>query len=192
MSQRSGEASSRELVLEAAEQLFASRGYAAVTLKDIAKQLGIKQASLYYHVPGGKEDLFVEVMVRHLERRRETLEQIIATGPPRLEDCLTQIATWLLTQPPLNISRLVRTDLPDLAPEKADQVDQAIRRCVLTPMEQFFGQYQEQLRGEAGFTAGMFLTAVESLHVVKQLGPLNQEQLIAGVIDLLLYGSLKQ
>jgi AcrR family transcriptional regulator len=60
-----------------AQQLFAARGYTSVTLKDIADRLGIKQASLYYHFPGGKEDLFVEVMIHHLEQRRQGLEQII-------------------------------------------------------------------------------------------------------------------
>lgn len=55
--------SPRENLLDTAEQLFTSRGYTAVTLKDIAKALGIKQASLYYHFPLGKEDLYVEVML---------------------------------------------------------------------------------------------------------------------------------
>ena len=106
MNQLSNESSSRATVLNAAEELFAARGYAAVTLKDIAKQLGIKQASLYYHVPGGKEDLFVEVMLRHLERRRQAFEHIIATGSTTLEDCLMKILTNKWSGPRINFKFL--------------------------------------------------------------------------------------
>jgi AcrR family transcriptional regulator len=61
---------SRERVLQQAEHLFSERGYAAVTLRDIAAGLGIRQASLYHHVPGGKEQLYVEVTERNLRRIR--------------------------------------------------------------------------------------------------------------------------
>ncbi|MCX7595084.1 MAG: TetR/AcrR family transcriptional regulator [Fischerella sp.] len=191
MSKSSNENSARERVLDVAEQLFASRGYAAVTLKDIAKQLGIKQASLYYHVPGGKEDLFVEVMLRHLERRRQGLEQIIAAGSLELEDCLTRVGVWLLSQPPLNASRIVSTDLPEIAPEKARQIERAMRHCFFTPMERFFARYQDRLRGDAGFIAGRFLSSVEALSLVKRYSPKTDEQLLAETIDLLLHGALK-
>jgi AcrR family transcriptional regulator len=49
---------STQRVLDVAEGLFIDRGYHAITLRDIADELGIKQASLYYHFPGGKEELF--------------------------------------------------------------------------------------------------------------------------------------
>jgi AcrR family transcriptional regulator len=51
-----------------AEHRLAARGYTSVTLKDIANQLGIKQASLYYHFPGGKENLYMEVMILSIIR----------------------------------------------------------------------------------------------------------------------------
>ena len=45
----------RERVLDGAAKLFTERGYAAVTLRDIAAEVGIRHTSLYHHVPGGKE-----------------------------------------------------------------------------------------------------------------------------------------
>jgi AcrR family transcriptional regulator len=39
------ESEARERVLAAAERLFAERGYAAVTLRDIAAAVGIRHAS---------------------------------------------------------------------------------------------------------------------------------------------------
>lgn len=194
MKKQSANVSARDLVLDAAERHFASRGYAAVTLKDIAKDLGIRQASLYYHVPGGKEDLFVEVMLRYLERHQQALERVIEDGSPELEACLTRAATWMLTQPPLNLSRMTHTDLPDLAPEKARCLEQAVGRCIITPVERLFAlpMHQQQLRDfEPRFLAGMFLTLADSLHTAKRYRSEPQEQLIANVIDVLLRGVLK-
>jgi AcrR family transcriptional regulator len=190
MNQFSNESSSRATVLDAAEQLFAARGYAAVTLKDIAKQLGIKQASLYYHVPGGKEDLFVEVMLRHLERRRQAFEHIVTTSPTTLEDCLMRVGVWLIAQPPINAGRMLRSDLPDLAKEKASQIESAIRRCVFAPMETLIARYQDQLHGDPGFIGGTFLASIEALSLVKKYSVKTEEQLIADLISLLLHGAL--
>jgi TetR/AcrR family transcriptional regulator len=39
----------RATVLEAAEQLFARRGYAATRLEDVADAVGVKRAALFYH-----------------------------------------------------------------------------------------------------------------------------------------------
>ncbi len=191
MTQFSSESPARKTVLDAAEQLFAARGYGAVTLKDIAKQLDIKQASLYYHVPGGKEDLFVEVMLRHLERRRRAFEEIIKTGSPALEDCLMRVGMWLICQPPLNAIRTIQTDLPDLAPETAQQLEEAMRRCSFAPMESVFASHQDRLHGDPGFIAGTFLAAIEALSVVKKYGVKTEQQLVADSIALLLHGALK-
>lgn len=78
--------SSCDIVLGAAEQFLAMRGYTAVTLKDIVKKLGIEKVLLYHHAFGGKEDLYFEVMLRHLERRRLALEKLISEAQSTLEN----------------------------------------------------------------------------------------------------------
>ena len=106
----------RERVLQQAEQLFGERGYAAVTLRDIAAGLGIRQASLYHHVPGGKEALYVEVTERNLRRHHQGLELALAqAGGMRAQ--LRAAARWLLSQPPMNLSRMVRSDSPRHRPD---------------------------------------------------------------------------
>ncbi len=190
MNESIGDSSARSVVLDAAERLFTARGYASVTLKDIAKQLGIKQASLYYHVPGGKEDLFVEVMLRHLERRRQELEQIIVTSSPELEDCLLRVGMWLIVQTPLNASRMIQSDLPGLSPDKAKQLEDAMGRCSFEPMEAIFSRHCDRLHCDPGFIAGTFVSAVEALSVVKKYGIKTEEQLITDLISLLLNGAL--
>lgn len=196
MSKQQNSSQSRENLLDAAEQLFTSRGYTAVTLKDIAKALGIKQASLYYHFPLGKEDLYVDVMLRHLERRRTVLKKLIAQANPDLESCLQKLGIWLIKQPPLNGARMILTDLPQLSPEKAAQIESAMYRCAFAPIEDLFVTYrsdlQDNLRESPGFIGGTFLSAIEALYTVKRYGFKSDEQLVAELITLLLQGALKR
>jgi len=111
----------RERVLQQAERLFSERGYAAVTLRDIAVGLGIRQASLYYHAPGGKEALYVEVTERNLRRHHQGLERALRqAGGMRVQ--LRAAAHWLLSQPPMNLSRMLRSDLPAIAQAHADHL----------------------------------------------------------------------
>lgn len=51
----------REEILDAAAELFTSRGFAATSTRTIADAVGIRQASLYYHV-SNKEELLAELL----------------------------------------------------------------------------------------------------------------------------------
>ena len=195
MSKKTNQSSSRKTVLDAAEQLFAVRGYTAVTLKHIAEHLGMKQASLYYHFPKGKEELYVEVMLRHLEQRRVRLKQLLEEAPPTLEGRLQHVGTWLIQQPPLNGGRMILTDLPELSPESSVQLEAAIYRCVFAPLEELFAEYQNHLhpllQTDPGFIGGTFLAAIEALYTVKRYGSQTDEALVADLVVLLLEGALK-
>lgn len=52
-----------ERILDAAEQLFAEFGYHGVTLKDVAKKVGVSSTLIHYHF-SGKESLFEAVWAR--------------------------------------------------------------------------------------------------------------------------------
>ncbi|MBD1930361.1 MULTISPECIES: TetR/AcrR family transcriptional regulator [Cyanophyceae] len=195
MVKKSNQSSSREVVLDTAEQLFMARGYTAVTLKHIADHLGMKQASLYYHFPQGKEELYVEVILRHLERRRVRLKQLLAEAPPELEGRLQQIGTWLIQQPPLNGSRMILTDLPELSPESSARLEVAMYHCIFAPLEALFVEHRDQLhpalQSDPGLIGGTFLSAIEALYTVKRYGSKTDEALVADLITLLLEGALK-
>jgi AcrR family transcriptional regulator len=64
--QQQGE-SSRELILDAAEQLMATRGYAATAISDIRKDCGLPASSIYWHF-GSKEGVLAAVMERGAQR----------------------------------------------------------------------------------------------------------------------------
>lgn len=51
------DASTRTQILAAAISLFTRKGYGGTSMREIAAKVGIKAASLYAHVPEGKEEL---------------------------------------------------------------------------------------------------------------------------------------
>lgn len=55
------------LILDAAEALFAEHGYYGVTLKDVAKKVGVSSTLMHYHF-NGKESLFDAVWARGAPR----------------------------------------------------------------------------------------------------------------------------
>ena len=63
MSQEEGAA---ERILDAADELFSTRGFAAVSMRDVADQAGVKKASVFYH-HGSKSVLFDKVLERYYD-----------------------------------------------------------------------------------------------------------------------------
>ncbi|HXW74403.1 MAG TPA: TetR family transcriptional regulator [Steroidobacteraceae bacterium] len=74
-----------ERILDAAEQLFAQRGYHGVSLRDITQSAGVDVALVSYHF-GGKRELFTAVFERRAEvlnrERRERLEEVCRAAQP--------------------------------------------------------------------------------------------------------------
>ena len=151
---------SRTRVLDAAEKLFMERGYASVTMRDIANALGVKQAALYYHAPNGKEQLYREVVTRHMTHQRDGLERAISSAPTELDSQLAAITDWLVEQAPVDLMRMVRSDAVQIsdtyASELIQQVDQAMMQPIIKVIK------AAQARGEVRrivpeMVAGMLL-----------------------------------
>jgi AcrR family transcriptional regulator len=70
----------RESILDAAEILFAERGYHGVTVREITKQAGVDTALAHYYF-GSKLDLFDAVLTRRAQELNEARSEA-------LDDCL--------------------------------------------------------------------------------------------------------
>lgn len=156
-------------VLDAAERQFSSRGFDSVTLRDIASSIGLTHAALYYHFPGGKEALFVEVMERNIRRHGEGLVAAIGSGGPNLRGKLLGAAAWLLSQTPLDLIRMTQTDLKALKPESARRIMDLVYELILKRLQGVIEASRDS--GEVGvcdpgLLAGGLLGMVESLHAV--------------------------
>lgn len=186
----------RQRVLEAAEWLFTERGYKSVTLRDLASAVGIRHASLYHHAPGGKEQLYVEVVERNLRRHADGLRAAIDGAEPTIRPQLQAVARWLLTQPPMDLMRMTHSDLPAIDPTHAERLAHLALESLIEPVWRLLQDAQK--RGEVehhdlGLVAGGFIGMIESLHAIPEYGLTRSRQALADdLIDVLLHGLLKQ
>jgi len=52
----------KEEIIKTATKLFKEKGYSAVTMRDIAKAMGIKAASLYNHI-NSKQQILTDIII---------------------------------------------------------------------------------------------------------------------------------
>lgn len=79
-------------ILDAAAQLFASKGYSGTSIRDVAERVGMLSGSLYHHIKS-KEDLFLQVHGRALARARDRL----GTAIRRQKDPLRRLEVACVT-----------------------------------------------------------------------------------------------
>ena len=185
----------REQVLQAAEALFAIKGYAGTTLRDIATAVGIRHASLYHHAPGGKEELFIEVTVRTLRRHREGLERALLSAPACLRGQLYAVADWLMAHAPMDLVRMAHADMPAIDPTQADRLSLMALESLMAPVERALHRAADlgEIAGrDLGVVAGGLVGMIESLHAIPEPALAREgrtrAQLAHRLIDVMLDG----
>lgn len=82
----------REQILAAAAQLFASRGYTAATMNEVAAAAGVGKATLYHYVRD-KHDLLSQIAFGHVSRLEQLVAGVAALNLPpeaRLRELITR------------------------------------------------------------------------------------------------------
>jgi len=182
----------RERVLAAAEQLFADKGFGSVTLRQIGARAGIHHSSLYHHVPGGKEDLFVEVMERIFARHRAGLSEAVSRNAPDIRAQLYAAADWLLSQPPIDMVRMQYVDMPALSREHVQRLTDAAYDSLQLPIERALAA-AEQGGAIAGndwpLVSGGLVGMVQSLYAVsEEVAGQSRSRMAHRLIDIMLDG----
>lgn len=72
----------RDQILDASARLFVDRGFAATSTREIADQVGIRQASLYYHFAQGKDEILGELLQRSVRPTVDKVARIEGMCPP--------------------------------------------------------------------------------------------------------------
>lgn len=185
-------------ILDVAEALFSARGYSSVRLRDIASEIGIKHAALYYYVPGGKEQLFVDVMTRNLQRHRAGMEAAITTAGPNVREQMQAVAAWLLSQPPINLARMEASDFPAISPDNAHALSLLIFDSLRLPLQAALERAQTEGTVDLpnpGLAAITFTSLVETIYKQAQAEPVSSSEttaIVEDLIDMLLHGWLKR
>lgn len=71
----------RKLILDATEKLMVEEGYAAVSSRRVAQELGLNAATVHYYYPT-TDDLFIALHRRMTESQVEQLETVLSSTDP--------------------------------------------------------------------------------------------------------------
>jgi len=157
------EQSSRDKILDAAETLFAKRGYAGVGLRELAEVVGLGKSSLFHHFRN-KPELYAAVAARILGRIEARVVRSLAAGGSaveRLERLLDDLVDLIAANP--NYARVLLRSLfedDDLAGEMPEEIE--AHRAI----EGIMGTMGQLLR--EGMSAGQF-RAVHVQHLLLSL-----------------------
>ena len=126
-----------DAVLDAGAMLFATRGYKATTMRDIASEVGMQPGSLYYHFASKQELLKAIYQIAVAQAQTRLDEAIAAREDPkaRFEEAIICHTETMLDQD--NYARVMTGVLPGDAPEIASELtdlrdgyEEAFRRVI--------------------------------------------------------------
>lgn len=186
-----------ERLLNAAQELFSQKGYQGVSIRELAQEVNLREASLYYYAPGGKEQLYVDVMERDLEQHRVGLTEAIGAAHPALRNQLLAAAEWFMGQSPPPIFRLFETDVHFLSAENGERLLSLAYECLYSPLAYVFRN--ALIRGEIQAVDPVLLAST-FVSIMAGLGHTQQARLYAGsstdaanaIVDMLLHGVVAQ
>jgi AcrR family transcriptional regulator len=156
----------KEQIISVAERLFAERGFAGTTLRNLVSEAGVNLAAVHYHF-GSKEDLFRAVVARFarpvVEQELALLEQLQAGQEvPSVEAILTA---------------LIKPNLEILAQDKDNLLVRA----------QFMGRCQTEPEPIKSVAAGEFAVSTKAfLDVLQRALPEQSRSQIHWKFDLVI------
>jgi AcrR family transcriptional regulator len=160
----SSESEGRERVLRQAHALFIERGFAEVSMQQIADASGMTKASLYYHFKD-KEDLFAHV-VQHESQRLIHGVTAELDGVEGFHEQLKRVALHFFKAIRSDIGRLMTDFQRHVSAERHDRMHKALGEGTLDPigvLRPYFQRAQEtgEMRpGDTDFAIMLFFSMV--------------------------------
>jgi TetR/AcrR family transcriptional regulator len=148
----------RKLLVQAAEHLFAERGFAATRLEDVAERVGIRRASILYYFRD-KRALYDAVLVDIFADLGARLNTAISAKGSLREQIEAGVSTWVEyagSRP--SLARILLREIADAVPGREPAIiDYA--RPILTRFTEHISKGQKQ---------GLIL-AIDPIHFVSTL-----------------------
>lgn len=196
MTQHALKIASREQIVETAARLFADRGYAAVSMRDVARAVSMTPAALYHHFDG-KDDLYKDVLLDVFSDKAERIRAIAAgdgSSLKKFEGLLIWFAK-LLTDEPI-FARLLRRELLDGDSDRMEFIVRSLFQGMLNDILSFVGE--AKLRIDPGLFALSALSLVFGYNEISsmrqhlcgaQVRDEEPERFARKITSLLLYGA---
>lgn len=139
----------RNTILEKAKSLFIQHGYHGLSMREIAEEVGVSKAALYYHFKD-KEELFIAVLNQNLDNTGQEIDAIRSSSN-NCSEMVIKFIEYVLTQPAEQraVIRLGTQEMSQLSAESRKLFNE-------TYHQKFTGKVQDIFL--AGMQAGEFKT----------------------------------
>ncbi len=127
-----GVVETREMILRQAERLFMQRGFAAVSVGDVAEAVGVTKPTLYYHF-GDKEGLYAAMLVALMTRVGAHVRRVTLLAAP-VRERLEALALGYFRNADATMEPMLRDTEQLIGPERAASVWTAYEQEMLTPL----------------------------------------------------------
>lgn len=181
----------RARILQVARAAFVERGFAAVSMQEIANSAGLTKAAIYYHFRD-KQELFEAVVMAEMQFLRQGVVEQLAVGPP-LRNQLEQVAIFAL-----GLARSDRTRLIEDAHRYCDKVRlRGLQEHIQTPyglLRDAFAAAQERgeiREGDLDIAVTLFINMIEGQMKGTGAGPvldLPPPDLARAIVGVLMDG----
>ncbi|HXZ44307.1 MAG TPA: TetR/AcrR family transcriptional regulator [archaeon] len=187
----------RHAILKTAMKLFARRGYAAATIRRIAREARIAQGTVYLYFPC-KRDILLDL---YRSMILESFEEILAHPDTDTESFLTSLIVDRLRRARKNAEavRFAFTELP-LHPELRDKFYrevaleqlQRVQRVLEDPIAKGdFRPARAEIAARAFFGMYVIFTLAETVFADREVRRLTPEEIANEVVRLFLHGALE-
>jgi AcrR family transcriptional regulator len=181
-----------EAILDATNRLLGSKGYEAMSMDDIAAEVGIAKGSLYKHFES-KEALAAAVMTRLLQQTRDALDEVPAQWPAirKLEGLLRWTLAQRLsggvphlpsTSPSLQQSLLANGPYMDSLMGLSDQIGALIHQARAD------GDLRPHLRDEFVLYTLYARTCDPTLEFLKATGSMSDQEIVEQMVSACFQG----
>lgn len=181
----------REQILGAAARLFATRGYPATTMNDVAAACGLSKATLYHYVRD-KHDLLAQVSRAHVQRLEALVAEVLQRGLEPRERLMALIQCFMAAYADAQHEHRVLTeDVKFLQPGPQGEVLDGQRRVVAAFAEAIAAARPELAgRPMAGALAMLLFGMMNwTFTWLRASGPLSHEA-VARMVSELFFGGL--
>ena len=142
----------KRIIVEAAERVFAAKPFNQVTMRDIAKEVGITAGAIYRYFPDQRA-LFVEAFLNGAENIINDLEQVVKKSKNPLKDAIATFLKFLIKND--QYFRMMTHFMLDasLSPDLIEKLNEAERQLLDTFTQLFAGKSNSRLLAHSLFAS---------------------------------------
>lgn len=190
--------SARERILEQALVLFSVRGFADVSMKEIADAVGITKAALYYHFTG-KEELFAHSFAHEVETVRQQILEIV-TRDSDLHAAVYDLAILFLDRGHRDMRQLQQDFLSFVSEKQREELfaNDGPEHALLRSLTDFFERHQASgdVRDDIAISSliplifGMVHVQRKTMDRLAKAGTITRSnaQIANDIAEIILYG----